>query len=435
MNHVDGFKRPSPSPSRCSVRSDSRVFRQPRVIQVNRDASTMMDDETSAVGGSASGAEPGCPSECGSHISQHAAHFRSRTFSDGFIRNTSLELLLGVDCEACLALAAQQHCINQPISEKDFDLVCNCNVRQNNYLNCYRDSFKQRGHTLNIYDIERIKRDTGRSSLAVGSHRSLDRKHYKSKTIGVSSYISKQFISYDPTNTLVQKIKRKLSNLKKVKAEPVAKKTQNALQLAEMASGSTNSLKRLSMLSLVDKSHRKMDSQSCILSSSGLRSKDDFKNSVTTYENFSSNIDQCFDRLRNCNEDMASQKNIHARNFENSDERVVRSSPLIKFSTLDNNRSRCRSIRRQLSCNEFPSDRFRDRVSESWTQNENAFLSRDSQNDLSEDTQTFVEPDKVIRSSARNAHAICTCETHCDNRIPSILYDAHVSSLFYLIFS
>ncbi|XP_045770572.1 uncharacterized protein LOC123871033 [Maniola jurtina] len=423
MIHVDNFKRPSPSPSRCSVRSDSRVFRQPRVIQVNRDAATMMDDETSAVGGSGSGAEPAHPSEYESHVSQHAAHFRSRTFSDGFIRNTSLELLLGVDCEACLALAAQQHCINEPISEKDLDLVCNCNVRQNNYLNCYRDSFKQRGHTLNIYDIERIKRDTGRSSLAIGSHRSLDRKHYKSKTIGVSSYISKQFISYDPTNTLVQKIKRKLSNLKKVKAEPIIKKPQNALQLAEMASGSTNSLKRLSMLSLVDKSHRKLDSQSCIFSSSGLQSKDDLKNNMTTYENFSSNIDQCFDRLQSCNENINSQKKPHPRSFENNDEHAVRSSPLIKFSTLDN-RSRCRSIRRQLSCNEFPSDRFRDRVSESWTQDENAFLSRNSRNAV-DDTQTFVEADKVMRSSTHNAHVLCTCNSHHDNRMPSIFYDVH----------
>ncbi|XP_023943541.2 uncharacterized protein LOC112049750 [Bicyclus anynana] len=423
MIHVDSFKRPSPSPSRCSVRSDSRVFRQPRVIQVNRDAATMMDDE-SAVGGSSSAAEPTCPAEYESHVSQHAAHFRSRTFSDGFIRNTSLELLLGVDCEACLALAAQQRCINQPISEKDFDLVCNCNIRQNNYINCYRDSFKQRGHTLNIYDIERIKRDTGRSTLAIGSHRSLDRKHYKSKTVGVSRYISKQFISYDPNNTLVQKIKRKLSNLKKVKAEPITKKPQNSLQLAEMASSSTNSLKRLSMLSLVDKSHRKMDTQSGIFSSSGLQSKDDLKNNITTYENFSSNIDQCFDRLRNCNEDLTSQNSVRSRNFENNDEHAVRNSPLIKFSTLDN-RSRCRSIRRQLSCNEFPSDRFRDRVSETWVQDENAFLSRNLQNDVVDDTQTFVEPDKVIRSSARNAHALCTCNTHRDNRIPSIFYDAH----------
>ncbi|XP_039764788.1 uncharacterized protein LOC120637178 [Pararge aegeria] len=423
MIHVDSFKRSSPSPSRCSVRSDSRVFRQPRVIQVNRDAATMMDDETSAVGGSSSGIEPSCPSEYESHISQHAAHFRSRTFSDGFIRNTSLELLLGVDCEACLALAAQQHCINQPIPDKDFDLVCNCNVRQNNYINCYRDSFKQRGHTLNIYDIERIKRDTGRSSLAIGSHRSLDRKHYKSKTVGVSRYISKQFISYDPNNTLVQKIKRKLSNLKKVKAEPITKKPQNGLQLADIASSSTNSLKRLSMLSLVDKSNRKMDSQSGIFSSSGLQSKNDLKN-ITTYENFSSNIDQCFDRLRNCNEDMTSQKKLHSRNFENNDEHAVRSSPLIKFSTLDN-RSRCRSIRRQLSCNEFPNDRFRDRVSESWTQDENAFLSRNLHNDVVDDTQSFVEPDKVIRSSARGAHVLCTCNTPRDSRIPSIFYDAH----------
>ncbi|XP_047544638.1 uncharacterized protein LOC125076939 [Vanessa atalanta] len=423
MIHVDSFKRSSPSPSRCSVRSDSRVFRQPRVIQVNRDAATMMDEET--VDSPGTTADAGCASDFETHVNQHGAHFRSRTFSDGFIRNTSLELLLGVDCEACLALASQRHCINEPISEQDFDLVCNCNVRQNNYLNCYRDSIKQRGHTLNIYDIERIKRDTGRSSLAIGSHRSLDRKHYKSKTIGVSSYISKQFISYDPTNTLVQKIKRKLSNLKKIKGESITKKPQNSLQLAEMASSSTNSLKRLSMLSLVDKSHKKMDSQSRIFSSSSIQSKDDLKNNVKTYENFSSNIDQCFDRLRSTNMDSnTSQKFNKTRNYENNDELVTRNSPLIKFSTLDN-RSRCRSIRRQLSCNDFPSDRYRDRVADPWPQDENTFMSRNLRNDVVDDTQTFIEVDKVVRSNPRSTHAHCTCNTGRESRVPSIFYDTH----------
>lgn len=430
MIQVDGFKRPSPSPSRCSVRSDSRVFRQPRVIQVNRDAATMMDEET--IEGPGGAGEGACPSDCEPHSNQHGPHFRSRTLSDGFIRNTSLELLLGVDCEACLALASQRHCINEQISEQDFDLVCNCNVRQNNYLNCYRDSIKQRGHTLNIYDIERIRRDTGRSSLTIGSHRSLDRKHYKSKTIGVSSYISKQFISYDPTNTLVQKIKRKLSNLKKVKGDSMGKKPQNALQLSEMASSSTNSLKRLSMLSLVDKTHRKMDSQSCIFSPSSMQSKDDLKNNMATYENFSSNIDQCFDRLRNGNTDISTaQRSTKIRNFDNNDEILAKNTPLIKFSTLDN-RSRCRSIRRQLSCNDFPSDRYRDRLVDSWSQDENAFVSRNAHNDVVDETQTFVETDKVGRTP-RTTHAHCTCSSSHD-RIPSIFYDTHVSVFFFFYY-
>lgn len=427
MINFDGYKRPSPSPSRCSVRSDSRVFRQPRVIQVNRDAATMMDEEAIECPGTT--AEAGCPSDFETHVNQHGAHFRSRTFSDGFIRNTSLELLLGVDCEACLELASQRQCINEPISEQEFDLVCNCNVRQNNYLNCYRDSIKQRGHTLNIYDIERIKRDTGRSSLAIGSHRSLDRKHYKSKTIGVSSYISKQFISYDPTNTLVQKIKRKLSNLKKMKGDSIARKPQNSLQLAEMASSSSNSLKKPSMLSLVDKSHKKMDSQSRIFSSSSIQSKEDLKHNMKTYENFSSNIDQCFDRLRSSNTENTSQKFNKTRNYEN-DELLSRNSPVIKFSTLDN-RSRCRSIRRQLSCNDFPSDRYRDRVVDSWPQDENDFVSRNSRNNI-DDTQTFIEVDKVVRTNPRTAHAHCTCNSGHDNRVPSIFYDTRVSNIYFL---
>ncbi|XP_052755537.1 uncharacterized protein LOC113517025 [Galleria mellonella] len=429
MIQVDNFKRPSPSPSRSSVRSDSRVFRQPRVIQVNRDASTMVDGESSAPGRANTAAMDTGP-EWESHLGQHATHnFRSRTFSDGFIRNTSLELLLGVDCEACLALAAQRQCLEKHISEHDFDLICNCNVQQNNYLNFHRDAVDQRGHTLNIYDLERIKRDSGRSHLAVGSHRSLDRKHTKSKTIGVSNYISKQLISYDPTNTLVQKIKRKLSNLKKIGGESILKKHQNAVQLAEITGGSSSSLKKLSMLSLVDKSQRRVNSQSCIYSS-GFQTKDDVKNNAATYANFSGNVDQCFDRLRDCNvsADMSrrSHKMIKIRSFDNNDDLITRNSPALgitKFSTLDN-RSRCKSIKRQMSYNDFPRERFRDRSSESWSREENTVESRSTRSDLvDDDSQAFVEADVIMMGGPRTAHAQCTCDSSRNTRIPSIFYD------------
>lgn len=429
MIQVETYKRPSPSPSRSSVRSDSRVFRQPRVIQVNRDASTMVDGEASAPAPAPPGAADWDPRR------PHAAHFRSRTFSDGFIRNTSLELLLGVDCEACLALAAQRQCLdNHTITEHDFDLVCNCNIQQNNYLNCHRDVVDQRGHTLNIYDLERIKRDTGRSHLSIGSHRSLDRKHSKSKTIGVSNYISKQLISYDPSNTLVQKIKRKLSNLKKMGGEAMLKKHTNAVQLAEITSGSTSSLKKLSMLSLVDKSQRRVNSQSCIFSSTRFQSKDDLKNTASTYANFSGNVDQCFDRLKDCstNADVnrkSTPKIMKMRSFDNNEDLVTRNSPALetmKFSTLDN-RSRCRSIRRQMSCNEFPSERYRERVSESWSRDDNTLESRSTRSDLVEDdAQTFLDADVVLPRAA-HAHPHCTCNTSLDNRIPSIFYDTQVS--------
>lgn len=437
MIQIDNFKRPSPSPSRSSVRSDSRVFRQPRVIQVNRDASTMVDGETSGPAAASAAAPP--PSDWDSHLGQHAAHFRSRTFSDGFIRNTSLELLLGVDCEACLALAAQRQCHDKHISEHDFDLVCNCNIQQNNYLNCHRNVTDQRGHTLNIYDLERIKRDTGRSHLSIGSHRSLDRKHAKSKTIGVSNYISKQLISYDPTNTLVQKIKRKLSNLKKMGGDAMLKKHTNAVQLAEITSGSTSSLKKLSMLSLVDKSQRRVNSQSCIFGSTRFQSKDELKNNASTYANFSGNVDQCFDRLKDCsgNADMSrkpTQKIIKMRSFDNNEDIVTRNSSALdtmKFSTLDN-RSRCRSMRRQMSCNDFPSERYRDRVSESWSRDDATMESRSTRSDLVEDDgQTFVDADVMMMSAPRTAHAHCTCNTTLDNRIPSIFYDTQVNPYLF----
>ncbi|XP_014358294.2 uncharacterized protein LOC106710682 [Papilio machaon] len=433
MIQVDNFKRSSPSPSRCSVRSDSRVFRQPRVIQVNRDAATMMDDEANAVEGPSSSEDTGLTPKWDSRLGHHGTQFRSRTFSDGFIRNTSLELLLGVECEACLALAAQRQCFNKQMSEHEFDLVCNCNVQQNNYLNCRRDVVKQRGHTLNIYDLERIKRDTGRSHLASGSHRSLDRKHSKTRTIGVSNYISKQLIAYDQTNTLMQKLKRKLSNLKKIGGEAITKKHQNAVQLAEITSASSSSLKKLSMLSLVEKSQRKSTSQSGTFSSSSMQSKDDQKN-FTTYANFSSNVDQCFDRLRDYNDSAETSSSGHKvvklKKFDLNNDIVSRQSPVRevkKFSTLDN-RSRCRSIRRQMSYNDFASERFRDRVTaDSWSRDDNVFDSRSASNDviINDDGQSFVSIDRSCRNVPRPVQAQCTCNSGRENRIPSIFYDTH----------
>ncbi|XP_068621398.1 uncharacterized protein [Battus philenor] len=428
MIQVDNFKRPSPSPSRCSVRSDSRVFRQPRVIQVNRDAATMMDDETNVVEGPSSSEDTSVTPNWETRLGHQTTQFRSRTFSDGFIRNTSLELLLGVECEACLALAAQRQCFNKQVSERDFDLVCNCSVQQNNYLNCHRDVVKQRGHTLNIYDLERLKRDTGRSHLANRSHRSLDRKNSKARTIGVSNYISKQLISYDPTNTLMQKLKRKLSNLKKMSGEAISKKQQNGVQLADISSASTSSLKKLSMLSLVEKSQRKVNNQSGMFSSSSLQSKDDLKN-ITTYANFSSNVDQCFDRLRDYDNDGADTSGaghtgIKFKSFDRNDDIVTRE--VKRFSTLDN-RSRCRSIRRQMSYNDFATERCRERVAvDSWAREENIFDVRNSSNDiLNDDGQAFVNAERSCRSAPRSIHAQCTCDSRRDNKIPSIFYDTH----------
>lgn len=430
MIQVDTFKRPSPSPSRSSVRSESRVFRQPRVIQVNRDAATMVDEETHGPGGSGAG-----PASGDWEARHHAAHFRSRTFSDGFIRNTSLELLLGVDCEACLALAAQRQCLDEQISKQEFDLVCNCNIQQNNYVNCHRNIGEhQRGHTLNIYDLERIKRDTGRSQLNIGSHRSLDRKFNKSKTIGVSNYISKQLISYDPRSTLVQKIKRKLSNLKKIGGDAISKKHQNAVQLAEITSGSTGSLKKLSMLSLADK-QRRVNSQTCIFSSAGTQGKDDVKNTVSTYANFSGNVDQCFDRLRDCNvsadlNKRSIPKMVKMRSFDNNAELIARNSPAfeMKFSTLDN-RSRCRGMKRQMSYNDFPSDRFRDRFSDGWAREPGTLESRSARSDLVDDeAQSFIDGGDVC-GGPRAHHAACTCEPRAAAaRLPSLFYDTHVSN-------
>ncbi|CAB3249978.1 unnamed protein product [Arctia plantaginis] len=431
MIQVETYKRPSPSPSRSSVRSDSRVFRQPRVIQVNRDASTMVESEASGPGGVTSAAAASLPTDWETRLTQNAAHFRSRTLSDGFIRNTSLELLLGVDCEACLALAAQRQCLDEHISKHDFDLVCNCNIQQNNFVNCHRN-VDQRGHTLSIYDLERIKRGSSRNQLHLGSHRSLDRKFNKSKTIGVSNYISKQLISYDPRNSLVQKIKRKLSNLKKMGGEAISKKQQNTVQLAEITSGSMGSLKRASMLSLVDKSQRRVNSQSCIFASPGYQSKDDLKSNTSTYANFSGNVDQCFDKLRDYNVSADihrrnSQKNVKMRSFDN-DILVTRNSPALertKYSTLDN-RSRCKSIRRQMSYNDFPSERVRDRSSETWTRDDNTMESRSTRSDLmDDDAQTFLDADAIGMAGSRTTHAHCTCDPVTDTRLPSIFYDTH----------
>lgn len=253
----------------------------------------------------------------------------------------------------------------------------------------------------------------------------------------MSNYISKQLISYDPRNTLVQKIKRKLSNLKKMGGEAISKKHQNAVQLAEITSGSTSSLKKASMLSLADKSQRRVNSQSCIFTSSGYQGKDDnMKGNVSTYANFSGNVDQCFDKLRDYNltsdvNRRTSQKMIKMRSFDNNDILVTRNSPGLertKFSTLDN-RSRCKSIKRQMSYNDFPSERFRDRLSETWTRDESTMESRSTRSDLvDDDAQTFLEGDAMAMGGPRGAHALCTCEVPQETRLPSIFYDTHVST-------
>ncbi|XP_028043158.1 uncharacterized protein LOC114252742 [Bombyx mandarina] len=423
MIEVVNFKRPSPSPSRSSVRSDSRVFRQPRVIQVNRDASTMVDGEASGHGVTVGNP----PSDCDPRRGLHTTNFRSRTFSDGFIRNTSLELLLGVDCEACIALAAQRQCLSEHISKHDLDLVCNCNIQQNNYLNCHRNVSDHRGHTLNIYDLERIKRETDRSLINVGSHRSLDRKQTRNKSIGVSNYISKQLISYDPRNTLVQKIKRKLSNLKKIGGDAITKKHQNAVQLADIASGSTSSLKKLSMLSIADKPQRRVNSHSNIYPSATVN-RDEYKHKASTYANFSGNVDQCFDRLKDSNTVMDINNTTQKiRTFDNNQELIRRNNvdiDAMKFSTLDN-RSRCRSIRRQLSYNDFPSDRCKEKITETWMTNENTIESRSTRSDLvDDDVHTFIDNDVVAMTGTRPTHAHCTCTQSYDNRMPSLFYDS-----------
>ncbi|GBP28953.1 hypothetical protein EVAR_83852_1 [Eumeta japonica] len=222
MFQIESFKRPSPSPSRSSIRSD-RACRQPRVIQVNRDAATMVESARAFAdwdGRLAPAPPPGAP---------HHAPFRSRTFSDGFIRNTSQELLLGVDCDACrvLRVAHQPHdcpsadriCVDRHISHHEFDLVCNCNPnhnREDSYLSYCAESGEARGRTFDQYDSERPRREPKRGATAGGAHHSLDRRHIKTKGAGVSGYISRQLISYDPTNNIVQKIKRNLSNLRKI---------------------------------------------------------------------------------------------------------------------------------------------------------------------------------------------------------------------------
>ncbi|VVC87366.1 unnamed protein product [Leptidea sinapis] len=420
MIQVEGFNRPSPSPSRCSVRSDSRVLRQPRVIQVNRDAATMMDEANWLGNGDVT--EPIMISDFENPHVPHTSQLRSRTLSDGFIRHTSLELLLGVDCEACLSLAAQRECYNKHISDHNFDLVCNCNIQHNNYVNCDRDYVKQRGHTLSTYDVERFKRDNGTNNLANGHHRSLDRKRAKSKNV-YNYNKSKQFISYDPTNTLVQKIKKKLSNLKRIGGDAMSKKPQNGVQLAEIASGSS-SLRKLSVLSLADKSQRRANSQTCIFSSTNLQSKVDLKENINTYENFSSNVDHCFDRLRDCNSDIVckSQRNLKNRSFDVHDN-FTRNTPVTKFSTLDN-RSRCKSIKRQMSYNDFHMERYGDRViSESWSPDDTVHSTSTYHNTVAEAMHSYDVDERHHTGELRNDQAQCTCDHRPPNKIASHFYD------------
>lgn len=426
MFEADSYKRPSPSPSRSSIRSDSKVCRQPRVIHVNRDVATMVES------GRQAGYDARVP-DWEPFSTPHNTQFRSRTFSDGFIPNTSQELLLGVDCDACLAIASQQQCINEHISQNDFDLVCNCNVKQYNYLNYQPDVADQRGHTLNIYDVQKLKHGAGRRNMP--SHHSLDRKHTKSKTIGVSNYISKQLISYDPTNNLVQKIKKNLFNLKKFGGDALSKKYQNTVQLTEIPSESTSSLKKLSTMSLTDKAHqRARKSHSYIFTSSDFHSKNDCKNNMPSYTNITNT--ECSERNKkyNTSMDRRTPQTFKMRNFDSNDDFVIRNSSTNcqrKFSTLDN-RSRCRSIPRQMSYNDFASDRSTDVLTKTWSAGEDSKNIPEIQTSVDESpAQTCLDPELVIlEASPRVARCHCTCENDNEKKFTSIFYDYQVSSFF-----
>lgn len=411
MFQVDSFKRPSPSPSRSSIRSDSKICRQPRVIQVNRDVATMVESERQ------DSDELRVPDWEPFTATSSTPHFRSRTFSDGFLPNNSQELLLAVDCDACLAFASRQRCANEHISQPDFDLVCNCNIRQYNYLNYQPDIADQRGQTLNIYDIEKLKR--GRR-VPISTHHSLDRKHIKRKSMGVSDYISKQLNSYDPTNTLVQKIKRNLSNLKKIGGEAISKKHQNVVQLTDLPSDSASSLKKLSSLSLVDKTHKARKSHSYIFSSNEYPNKTELN---STYTNISGNIDQCIGKTCNYNSERKAPQTFKMRSFDNKEESIRNASNCQrKFSTLDN-RGRCRSIPRQLSCNDFVSEGMG-----KWNQEDNSEARLESRRNIEDTTaQTCLESELVtLDTSTRASVCRCTCEPNQDKF--SIFYDYQVSN-------
>lgn len=410
MFQVDSLKRPSPSPSRSSIRSESRACRQPRVIQVNRDASTMVE-------GRVPDWEPF------SATAPHPPHFRSRTFSDGFIPTASQELLLGVDCDACNALASRRRCLDGHVSRRDLDLVCSCDIKDYNYLNRQPDVADERARNFDIYDIEKIAR-TGRPRRALTAHHSLDRKHTKNKNAGMSGYISRQLIAYDPANTLVQKIKKNLSNLKKFGGDAITKKHQNAVQLSEFASDSTNSLKKLSMMSLSDRSYqRARKSQSYIFTSSDFHNKTD---------RCTPTFDQRADRNKNCNFTLerSTPAAFQMRSFENKDDFGTRNTSTCqrKFSTLDS-RSRCRSIPRQMSYNDFTIDRSRDNQG-TWSCHDEIGV-RDNEEENS--APTCMEADLVVLDgSPRATQCRCTCEPEHDKKFSSIFYDYQVSFVYFI---
>lgn len=215
-------KRPSPTSLKRSTKDLTKQPKHPpKVIQVNRDVATMVDEVSQDY--DTSGELSWTPE------SEIPPPFRPRTFSDGFLRNSSEELLLGVGCDACGQPPSpryryQEHWNKTFPSFNNIDLLCNCNSTLAQSL----------ANEKNLYALDRSKFRHSYVKANNSYHRSLDRKHVKTKSASVVSFLPRHVSYADPNSSIVKKIKRNLSSLKKIGGDASARKTNHGVPLSEM---------------------------------------------------------------------------------------------------------------------------------------------------------------------------------------------------------
>lgn len=155
---------------------------------------------------------------------------RPRTYSDSFVRNTSEELLVGPACEACGHSSGYncQQFWNKPFeTENSIDLLCNCNSERDSFL---QDIPKTREKLIS--DFENLSNRHSYLKTNNSYHRSLDRKHVKTKS--VASFIPRHIPYANPSSSFVKKIKRNLSSLKKIGGDSATKKNNHGVPLSEL---------------------------------------------------------------------------------------------------------------------------------------------------------------------------------------------------------
>lgn len=277
-------KKPSPTSSKRLKDPAKQPRHPPKVIQVNRDVATMVDEvsQQNDMQDLNNSDELSWTPE-----NEVPPPFRPRTFSDGFLRNSSEELLLGVGCDACGQPPSpryryQEHWSKNFPSFNNIDLLCNCNS------NLAQTLVQDKSDNKLICDLDRNKFRHSYVKTNNSYHRSLDRKHVKTKSASVVSFLPRNVSYVDPNSSLVKKIKKNLSSLKKIGGDASARKSNHGVPLNDMPQEHPQQ-KYDSLARRLKSADRSYNNQACIFSSS------DFSHGIQTSDFVNCNISSNFE--------------------------------------------------------------------------------------------------------------------------------------------